>query len=332
MAAPGRHRRSNADWYRRDKNTTQSAEMMYLRQKFGNDALAVYDTVIELMIDKDNFKLPFSEILQASYANSCMVKLEDFINIIKEMLREEINFFQIEDKFLTSKTITEDLNRLNEKREKMREISESKKKTSENSISDAETPISDAETSLKTLEMQHTTLHNTTDTLHNSILKGEEESASFANYFFSSNFRTAPKPAERQILEQLVNEFGEEAVKLGGRLMVEQGKESLAYLRVILNNRATGQGKPSSTKSYFENLIPEQQRNNGFMLHWKRWADFRADVMKKPLTEEEAKIQILNLVQWRKRGSDYSKVIDNSISARYPSLYELKPDERKTIL
>ena len=36
MAAPGRHRRSNADWYRRDKNTTQSAEMMYLRQKFGN--------------------------------------------------------------------------------------------------------------------------------------------------------------------------------------------------------------------------------------------------------------------------------------------------------
>ena len=138
MARP---RKNNADYFSHDNNMRNDPKIKSVRAKFGNEGYAVWCMLLELLSEKNGFKLALQKDIEWVLTSSdFFVETKTFKEMIKFFIF--LGLIKRKQNFIFCPKLVERLSPLLEKREKMR-------------VMDAETLVSEAETLVSEAEMPH---------------------------------------------------------------------------------------------------------------------------------------------------------------------------------
>lgn len=133
MARP---QRNNADYFSHDANFRNDPKIRAVRGRFGCAGYGVVSMLLEMLTASDGFSLHWDDIMVELYAGDVGVSASEIQEIVSFCVR--IQFFTIENAFLTCEVLSASFRPLVEKRQFMRQKQQGKTKTT--GVSDAETP------------------------------------------------------------------------------------------------------------------------------------------------------------------------------------------------
>jgi len=114
----GRPRKNTALWYKHDNNMRKDNRIIDLRRRYGLEGYAIYNMLIEVLIDTDFYAYEYTEHSAEELSKDFGIDKNRLIEIINYCINDKLFF--IKDGFLRNKTLEDRLVALDMKRNRDR--------------------------------------------------------------------------------------------------------------------------------------------------------------------------------------------------------------------
>ena len=115
----GRPRKKTALWYKHDNNMRKDDRIIDLRRRYGLGGYAIYNMLIEVLIDTDFYAYEYNEQSAEELSKDFGISKEKLIEIINYCINDKLFFIQ--DGFLRNKTLEDRFMALDMKRNRDRQ-------------------------------------------------------------------------------------------------------------------------------------------------------------------------------------------------------------------